>query len=78
MGCYSSVQVAQQVVGFFPLAACHCSSVVKFLVYISGFLPPVFQESGALRGWNQVMGCHQIYEEGCVCQDVCYSVRCVF
>ena len=47
VGCHSSVQVAQQVVGFFLFAACHCRRFEKFLVYISGFLPPVFQESGA-------------------------------
>ena len=75
MGCRSSVQVGQEVVGFFPFAACHCMSADKSLVCICGFLPPGFQESGALPGWNQVMGCHQIfYEEGCVSQNV----RCVF
>ena len=52
--CHSRVQV----VGFFPIAACDCRSVEKSLDYISGFLPPVFQESGALQGFNLVMGYH--------------------
>ena len=78
VGCHSSVQVTQEVVGFFLFVDCHCGSVEKSMVYISLFLPPVFHESSALQGWNQVMGCqHIFYEEVCVCQDVCYSIRCI-